>query len=132
MLLLFISGMTALVGIIGLSGMLSLNVLERAREIGIMRLIGGSNQLLNKLIISEGTLLMIIAWGIGLIFSLPLTAITGGLLGEALFATPLTLCVNSIGIGIWLVLSILASFISGIFPCIKMNRMVTRDVLSAL
>ncbi|NLL07025.1 MAG: ABC transporter permease [Clostridiaceae bacterium] len=129
-LLLFLSLMISCVGAIGLSGTLSLNVLERAKELGIMRSIGGDNKRLNTMIIAEGTILVLIAWFFSLFLSLPLTMVSNNMLGEALFATPLGFKLNYQGVVIWLVVSIIASFLAGLFPCIKINKMVTREVLA--
>jgi ABC-type antimicrobial peptide transport system permease subunit len=105
-------------------------VLERAKELGIMRSIGGDNKRLNTMIIAEGTILVLIAWFFSLFLSLPLTMVSNNMLGEALFATPLGFKLNYQGVVIWLVVSIIASFLAGLFPCIKINKMVTREVLA--
>ena len=62
----------ALVGGVGLSGILSLSVLERRREIGVMRAIGASNWQVTRLFIGEGILLGLISWLIALPLSIPI------------------------------------------------------------
>ncbi len=61
----------ALVGGVGLSGILSLSVLERRREIGVMRAIGASSWQVIRLFIGEGVLLGLISWIIALPLSVP-------------------------------------------------------------
>ncbi len=61
----------ALVGGVGLSGILSLSVLERRREIGVMRAIGASSWQVIRLFIGEGVLLGLISWLIALPLSIP-------------------------------------------------------------
>lgn len=61
----------ALVGGVGLSGILSLSVLERRREIGVMRAIGASNWQVIRLFVGEGVLLGLISWLIALPLSIP-------------------------------------------------------------
>ena len=56
----------ALVGGVGLSGVLSLSVLERRREIGVMRAIGASSWQVVRLFVGEGMLLGLISWLIAL------------------------------------------------------------------
>lgn len=46
----------------GLSGVLSLRVLERRREIGVMRAIGASSWQVIRLFVGEGVLLGLISW----------------------------------------------------------------------
>lgn len=62
----------ALVGGVGLSGILSLSVLERRREIGVMRAIGASSWQVIRLFIGEGILLGVISWMIALPLSIPI------------------------------------------------------------
>jgi putative ABC transport system permease protein len=61
----------AVVGGVGLSGVLTLNVLERRREIGVMRSIGASSWQVIRLSIGEGVLLGWISWLIALPLSIP-------------------------------------------------------------
>ena len=62
----------ALVGGVGLSGILSLSVLERRREIGVMRAIGASSWQVIRLFVGEGVLLGLISWIIALPLSIPI------------------------------------------------------------
>jgi putative ABC transport system permease protein len=52
----------AVVGSIGMSGTLSINVIERTREIGVMRAVGASSLDVALVFIIEGLLLGIISW----------------------------------------------------------------------
>ena len=61
-LLLFMAVVIAVVGSISLSGTLSINVLERRREIGVLRAIGASNASIGTLFITEGLLLGWLSW----------------------------------------------------------------------
>jgi putative ABC transport system permease protein len=61
----------ALVGSIALSGVLSLNVRERTREIGVMRAIGASSWAIGRLFIGEGLVLGLLSWVIALPLSIP-------------------------------------------------------------
>ena len=73
-IVLLLAGMAvliAVVGGVGLSGMLSLSVLERRREIGVMRAIGASSGVILRLFIGEGLLLGFLSWLIALPLSIP-------------------------------------------------------------
>jgi putative ABC transport system permease protein len=59
------------VGGIALSGVLSLNVLERTREIGVMRAIGASSGAIARLFIGEGLILGWLSWAIAVPLSIP-------------------------------------------------------------
>ena len=75
----------ALVGSIALSGVLSLGVRERTREIGVMRAIGASSRSIAGLFIGEGLILGLLSWLIALPFSIPagylMTKAIGGIFG---------------------------------------------------
>jgi putative ABC transport system permease protein len=54
--------LVAIVGSIGLSGTLSINVMERRREIGVMRAVGASSADVALIFMGEGLLLGVISW----------------------------------------------------------------------
>jgi putative ABC transport system permease protein len=70
-LLLMMAIIIAVVGGIALSGVLSINVLERRVEIGILRSIGASNNAIATLFITEGMLMGWISWLIAVPLSFP-------------------------------------------------------------
>ena len=65
--------LTALVGSIGLTGTMGMNVLERTREIGVMRSIGAVDQEIMRTVIVEGMLIGSISWILGALLSFPIT-----------------------------------------------------------
>ncbi len=74
----------ALVGSIALSGVLSLSVRERTREIGVMRAIGASSWSIARLFIGEGLVLGLLSWLIALPLSLPAGYLMTQALGAAI------------------------------------------------
>ena len=54
LLLMSLAGLTALVGGLGLGNTMALNVLERSREIGVLRALGARRPLLRRLVLAEG------------------------------------------------------------------------------
>ncbi len=70
-LLVVMAVVIALVGGVGLSGVLSLSVLERRREIGVMRAIGASSWQVIRLFVGEGVLLGVLSWLVALPLSIP-------------------------------------------------------------
>ncbi len=71
----------AIVGSIALSGVISINVLERRREIGVMRAIGASALTIAGLFIGEGLTLGLLSWVIALPLSLPASWLMSNALG---------------------------------------------------
>jgi len=68
--------MIVLISMVGLANNLTMNVLERTREIGVMRCIGAGAGSIRAVFSSEGLMLMVAGWAIGI----PLGATLGGAL----------------------------------------------------
>ncbi|MGB7115537.1 MAG: FtsX-like permease family protein [Anaerolineales bacterium] len=104
----------AAVGSIALSGTLSLSVMERRREIGVMRAIGASSWTIFRLFIGEGLILGWLSWLIALPLSIPAGKIMVVALGDA-FQIELVYNYTLVGALLWLgiitILSILASWL---------------------
>ncbi len=65
----------ALVGGLELMGTMSINVMERMREIGVMRAIGASNGNIQAIVIVEGIIIGLISWAFSILVSIPITAV---------------------------------------------------------
>ena len=65
--------MIAVVGSVALSGTLSINVMERTREIGVMRAIGASAKVIAGQFIGEGLILGWMSWLIAIPLSIPVS-----------------------------------------------------------
>ncbi len=61
-LLLLMTVLMAIVGSMGLSGTLSINVIERRREIGVMRAVGASSRDVGFVFVGEGLMLGLTSW----------------------------------------------------------------------
>jgi putative ABC transport system permease protein len=73
-ILLIMTALIGMVGAIGLSGTLSINVLERRREIGVMRAVGASSLDVGAIFMGEGLLLGLVSW----LVSIPIAFVAGG------------------------------------------------------
>ena len=65
----------AVVGGLGLMSTMSINVMERTREIGVMRAIGASNSDIQSIVIVEGMVIGMISWAISILVSIPITGL---------------------------------------------------------
>jgi putative ABC transport system permease protein len=120
----------AVVGGVGLSGVLTLNVLERRREIGVMRSIGASNWRVIRLHIGEGILLGWLSWLIALPLSIPAAYFfaTRGL-SFALF-TQLSYQFSMGGPLIWLVVITALAVIASLLPARSAAKVSVQQSLS--
>lgn len=128
--LLIMSFLMAAVGSIGLMGTMSLNVMERTQEIGVMRAIGGSNRAIITIILVEGVIIGLISWLLACLATLPLSKQLADVMFQIIFdrdaALALTFTGNLIWLGIVLALSVLASII----PAYNASRLTIREVLA--
>jgi putative ABC transport system permease protein len=128
-LLLVMAVVIGLVGSIALSGVLSLNVLERRREIGVMRAIGASSATILGLFIGEGLILGWLSWLIALPLSLP----AGRLMTQALGAAvggEIVYKNSSAGALYWLAIVTLLSIAASFLPARRATRISVRESLA--
>jgi len=129
-LLLFLSSLTAIVGSIGLAGTMSINIMERTREIGIMRAIGATNPILLKLVIAEGLLIGLISWVLATLLAFPISKLLSDSVSYSLFGNPSTFEVTPIGFLLWIVVVLILSILASLLPAYNATRLTIREVLA--
>ncbi len=121
--------MTALVGAVALSGTLAINVIERTREIGVMRAVGASGWAVAGQFVGEGLILGWLSWLLAIPLSFPAGQLTIQTL-SAVLKIELVYQVSTVGIWAWLaIITILAVFASW-FPAQKAAQTSVRDSLA--
>lgn len=128
--LLFLASLIALVGSIGLTGTMSMNVLERTREIGILRAIGATNKVLMKMVIVEGVLIGLLSWILASILSFPIGKLVSDSITLSVFGSPSQPGFPPSGFLIWLAVVIALSILASVMPARNAARLTIREVLS--
>ena len=129
-LLLIMAVMIAAVGALGLTGTMSINVLERTREIGVMRAIGASNGMVRNIVLTEGVLIGLISWMVGAVVAMPLGRIMSNGVGFAFFQMPLSYAASPDGIGLWLIIVLVLSVLASLLPARNASRLTVRETLA--
>ncbi len=129
-LLLVMAVLMAAVGGLGLMGTMTLNVLERTREIGVMRAIGASNGSVRQIVLVEGLLIGGLSWLIGALLAIPFGQLLSEALGSIIFAMPLHYAVSTDGMLIWLVVVMVISVLASLLPAHNASRLTVREVLA--
>jgi len=129
-LLLFMAVLIATVGGLGLMGTMGMNVLERTREIGVMRAIGAENGAIFQLVVVEGMLIGLISWALSIIVAIPITQMLDNRLGNSLLTVPLAYTLSAGGIAIWLGVVLVLAAIASTLPARNAVRLTVRDVLA--
>ena len=114
-----IASVLAVVGTLGLMGTLSLNVLERAREIGVMRAIGASNGAIARMVIAEGIVIGALSWPLAVLLAYPVGKILSNIVGIQFTGLPLTYHFALDGAGYWLVGFSILSVVASLWPARK-------------
>jgi putative ABC transport system permease protein len=128
--LLIMAVLTAIVGSMGLTGTMGMNVLERTREIGIMRAIGADDRAVMRTVIAEGVFIGMISFGLAVILSIPFTYLLSTIVSLAVFQTPITVVFTYTGYTIWLGLVLVLSAFASILPARNAARLTIREVLA--
>ncbi|KAA3657741.1 MAG: ABC transporter permease, partial [Chloroflexi bacterium] len=111
-LLLFMALLLAVVGGLGLMGTMSINVLERTREIGVLRAIGAPNQGVAQVFMREGIGIGVMSWLLSLLFAIPLSKLLSDAVGLPLMGAPLIYTFSPTGVWLWLILVVLLSAVA--------------------
>jgi len=122
--------LTALVGSIGLTGTMGMNVLERTREIGVMRAIGAVDFAIIKSVVIEGSFIGLISWMLSVVFSFPISFMLLKIISEAMINAPISLAFTTSGMLVWLGVVLGLSIIASILPARSAARLTIREVLA--
>jgi putative ABC transport system permease protein len=129
--LLVMAVLIAIVGGIGLAGMMGMNVLERTREIGVLRAVGARSGSVMRMVVLEGVIIGFLSWLLALVFSLPLTLVLNYGVGQALFNQNLGFfVVDWQGVAGWIAGSLAVASLASLVPAARATRLTIRDVLA--
>ncbi|MFZ5909003.1 MAG: ABC transporter permease [Chloroflexota bacterium] len=129
-LLLVMTVVLATVGGLGLMGTMSLNVIERTREIGVMRAFGASSRSVFRIVIVEGLLIGMMSWILAVVFSLPISVALARDIGLSFMDYPLPASYSPGGILAWAFLVVVISILASLFPALRAVRLTVTEVLA--
>jgi len=132
-LVIMLLGMAVLVAIVaglGLAGTMSLNVLERTREIGVMRAVGAGSNAIRLMYVGEGILIGVLSFVIALPLSIIGTILFSNVLGIVLFGSPLTIIFTPLGVIVWAAIVFSVSSVASITPANRASQISIREAIS--
>ncbi len=128
--LLIMAMLTALVGSIGLTGTMGMNVLERTREIGVMRAIGAVDLKIINSVIIEGMLIGLMSWVFAVLASFPISFLLLRIISQSMLNAPVKLAITPLGSGIWLLVVTVLAILASVVPARSAARLTIREVLA--
>jgi putative ABC transport system permease protein len=118
------------VGGIGLMGSLSISVVERTREIGVLRAVGAETPTIVSMFVLEGVLQGLLSWLTAVPLSFLVARPLANLLGETIFEVRLDFAYNYTAVFIWLVAILSISILAALIPAHAAARVSVRESLA--
>ncbi|MCP4426704.1 MAG: ABC transporter permease [Chloroflexi bacterium] len=130
LLLISMAALFALVGGLSLAGTMSLNVLERTQEIGIIRAIGAASGSIMQIVIIEGVFVGLLSWLLAAILAYPMGWVMSTAVGVSFIKIPLAYDFAPLGILLWLLIVIILAIIASYIPARNASRLIVRHALA--
>ncbi len=128
--LFMMAALMAVVGSIGLTGTMSLNVMERTREIGVMRAIGASDRIITQMVLLEGAAIGLISWALACVAAIPISLVMSNGISVVLFDRATDFTFTPTGILVWLGIVAVLSVVASLIPARSAARLTVREVLA--
>ncbi|HMB24770.1 MAG TPA: FtsX-like permease family protein, partial [Anaerolineales bacterium] len=129
-LLMVMTFILATVGCLGLMGTMSLNVIERTREIGVMRAYGASSAAIFRVVIIEGLLIGVMSWMLAIVLSIPISIVLARSIGMAFMDYPMPASYSIGGIFAWAALVVVIAIVASFLPALNAVRLTVTQVLA--
>jgi putative ABC transport system permease protein len=128
--LLVMSGIIVVVGGLGLATTMSLNVMERRREMGVIRAIGAITSTIGLIIFTEGIVVGILSWALAALAAWTVSKFVGDSLVRLMFHSNLDFLFQLQGLLIWLALSVFFSAVASFLPAWSASQITVREALA--
>ncbi len=119
-----------LVGGIGLMGSLWISVVERTREIGVLRSIGAESPTIMTMFIMEGVLQGLMSWFVSVPLAFLIARPVARMMGQIILQIDLDFQFSLIGVLIWLVAILMIAFLASLVPAHAATRISVRESLA--
>jgi putative ABC transport system permease protein len=119
-----------IVGGIGLMGSLAISVVERTREIGVLRSIGAESPTIVTMFVVEGVLQGVLSWLIAVPLSFIIARPVSALLGQTILDVDLDFAYNYPAVFIWLAAILAIAVLASLLPAHAAVRVSVRQSLA--
>ena len=129
-MLLAMVALVAVVGGLGLASTLSINVMERTREIGVLRALGARSPVVRRIVLIEGLVIALLSVVLGLLASVPLGMWLADQLGPRVLYNPLPFVFSWAATALWLVIVCGIAVLASLAPAQSAARLTIRETLA--
>jgi putative ABC transport system permease protein len=129
-MLLGLAMLVATVGGIGLMGSLGISVVERRREIGVMRAVGARSRTIMGLFVMEGVLQGVMSWLVAAPLSFVLAQPLARALGQTMIEVDLDYAFSFPSVLVWLASVLAISILASMLPARDATRVSVRESLT--
>ena len=129
-MLMSLSIIVAVVGGIALMGSLSIGVIERTKEIGVLRAVGARSRAILGIFVMEGVLQGLLSWLIAIPISYLVSPTVANALGQTMFGATLDYQYNWSAVGVWLGTVLVISVLASLLPARGATHISVRDSLA--
>ena len=128
--LLVMAALLAVVGGLGLAGALGLGVIERTRELGVLRAIGAGDADVARLVLAEGVAVAVVGALLAVPLSLPAGRTLSKAVGELFLGGPPTYAFATWGAVAWLGIALAVALVAGALPALRAARLPVRKLVA--
>jgi len=128
--LIFAALLVVLVGGLGLTSTLTLNVFERTREIGILNAIGATPGTIARDVVFEGMVMAVLSWCAALLVSIPITFALDAATGQMFIRSALDFYMSPFAAAVWLLLVLILAALSSFYPARRSARLAVREAIA--
>ena len=118
------------IGGMALSSTMSLAVLERTREIGVLRAIGAGHSAILRMIQAEGFVIALLGWVVALPLSVPISSALAFAFSRIMLPVPVRWLPAADGLAQWLAVVVVVSLVSCSWPALRAMRVSVRAALA--
>ncbi len=129
-LLMIMATLISIVGGLGLIEAMSISVLERRRELAIMRALGAGTAKVLQVVTVEGVLMAVFSWILAVGLSIPATLVVENITGNLFTRAPLPVTFSGLGIGLWLVIVVTIAAAASAIPALETTETPVHQALA--
>lgn len=124
------AALVVLVGGLGLATTLTLSVLERTREMGILAAIGATPRAIALLVVAEGVVIAVMSWCVAIVLAAPVTLALDTVAGRMFHKAPLAFYFSPAAAAEWLALVVVLGALSSLVPARRAARRTVREAIA--